>query len=75
MTDLELINHHNFRTPNKLDECQYQRAEVILFILIRAALFDQDIEDIRNILFINGLLTQQIIYPAGGWLIRPLLHS
>ncbi|HRX60392.1 MAG TPA: hypothetical protein P5260_04120 [Candidatus Competibacter sp.] len=75
MTELKLANHHNFQTLNKLDECQYQRAEVILFILIRAALFDQDIEDIRNILFINGLLTQQIIYPAGGWLIRPLLHS
>mgnify|MGYP000909717115 CR=1 FL=1 len=40
--------------------------KVILFILIRAALFNQDIEDIRNILFINELLTQQIIYPAGG---------
>ncbi len=75
MTELDLANHHNFLTLNKLDGCRYQRAKVILFILIRAALFNQDIEDIRNVLFINELSTQQIIYPAGGWLIRPLLHS
>ena len=66
MTELKLANHHNFQTLNKLDGCRYRRAEVILFILIRTALFDQDIEDIRNVLFINELSTQQIIYPAGG---------